>query len=159
MSNPDNNIFGVSMPTKALILKPDMTFIEKKVRTKQNFMRLGKNDLVSFNMGKSVFRERLKITERWKLWRKRRNLIICLEGSNSAFELKYDPPKPEDPNNREDPLVWIQPSAFTKGEADEFISKLYARASAMKGVKDWRLWLIIGMLAVSILFQVGILRV
>lgn len=157
MCNSDNNSFGVSMPTNALILKPDMTFIEKKVRTKQNLMRLGKNDLASFNMGKSVFRERLRISQRWKFWRKRRNLILILEGSNSAFELAYDPPKPEDPSNREDPLVWIQPSAFTKEQAEEFISKLYAKQSALKGIKDWRLWLIIGLVAVNLIFTMGVI--
>lgn len=145
------------MPTKALILKPDMTFIEKNVRTKQNFMRLAKNDLVSFNMGKSVFRERLRISQRWRFWKKRRNLILVLEGANKAFELVYDPPQPDEKGNLQDPLVWIQPSAFTKSEADDFISKLYAKQSALKGIKDWRLWIILGITALNLIMTLGII--
>jgi len=69
----------------ALILYPDMTFEEKKVKTDATNVVIDKHYSPSFSMGRSVFKE--VDIPRLKFWRKPRNIIILVDGSDRAMEL------------------------------------------------------------------------
>lgn len=78
---------------KTIILYPDMSFIEKTVKTEEDKLKITKDYRPSFQLGKSVFKERPKSLLKRLLifWKRQRNLTILVAGSPSATNLEmYD---------------------------------------------------------------------
>ncbi len=99
-----------------IILNPDMTFEEKKVKTQSDNLKLEKHYTPSFSLGRSVFKE-IGVS-RIKPWKKARNLILLVDGSNKAFEM-------HDGKAKE-----IEPGYWTRKEKEKFVNKVIAKSKA-----------------------------
>lgn len=103
-----------------IVLNPDMTFKEKKVRTESKKLKIERSWKPSFTPGRSVFKE--ESGPRLKFWKRNRNLIITLHEAEKAFELH------DSSANELDPSYW------TRKETQKFIAQLVAKSKAQQKV-------------------------
>lgn len=78
---------------KTIILYPDMSFVERTVKTEEDKLKINKNYTPSFQLGKSVFKEKPKpfLKRLLMFWKWPRNLTILVAGSPNATSLElYD---------------------------------------------------------------------
>jgi len=129
----------------ALILYPDMTFEEKKVKTDATNVIIDKHYSPSFSMGRSVFKE-IDIP-RLKFWRKPRNIIILVDGSDRAMEL-HDSATGE-----------VEIGHWTRKEKEKFVRKIVAKSVARQRAISMGHFVILAlMIGVVIILQIMLMK-
>lgn len=130
---------------KVTVLKinADMTFTEKTRKTEKNSVKMSKTQSPSFSVGKSVFKE--EEHRWWQFWKKRRNLLLWLDGAGKCFELA-SPKK-------------IEPNFWTDEEKEKFIAKTVAKSkSEQKPFSTAQFFLLVALGIGVILLQIISMR-
>jgi hypothetical protein len=128
--------------TNVIILKPDMTYINKSIKTKQNYAIIDKNNKPSFQYGRGLFRERRKILDKWlKPWKRAQDLLLWFEGAPKCWAI--------DPRDFEK----FEFSIWEQSEIVEYVEKKRAQAGLKQQLMSgWALYLMIGLLVANLLF-------
>lgn len=130
--------------SRIILLRPNMTFEEKSVKTSETKLLLDKDINPSFTPGRSVFHE--TGISRIKFWKSKRKLIILAEGSMQAFEYFENP--------------GLVPHWWTLAEAKKFVAQMIAKTKGqMKPFSNWQVIAICGLLVFVIVLQLMSLRV
>lgn len=139
-----------------MFLKADMTFIERNVKTHQNFMVLGRDEYVRFSLGRSVFRERMRLTDKFKFWKKPRQLAIAFEGANEAMEVNYKEPVINDDDDKQtrEHKIGLKLADWNKNEAKKYINKQYAKQGAQKMLTGWQFVALFGVSLATLVFLI-----
>jgi hypothetical protein len=126
--------------TSIIVLKADQSYIKKKIRVKENFAIIDKDNRPNFSYGQSVFRQRLRLRDRMKFWIRPESLILWPEGAKSCFNFTWDAEgKPE-----LDYTVWM------KNEAREYVKKQKAKAGIQGSMfTGWPFWIMFALLVVN----------
>jgi len=82
--------------TNLIRIYPDMTFIEKKVKTFENKALIDKDYTPEFKIGTSVFKERAfnPIKKVLMFWKKPRNILLLVDGCPTMMHLEGSNPHP-----------------------------------------------------------------
>jgi hypothetical protein len=136
--------------TIVTILKPDMTYIKKNVKTKQNYALIDRNNVIPFEYGRGLFRQRRKIIDKWlKPWKKAEDMLLWFEGAPRCWAIN-----PDDFSN-------FEFSIWEKSEITEYVEKKRAQAGLKtKLLSGWALYLMVGLLVgntLMLLSMTGIL--
>jgi hypothetical protein len=127
-----------------ILLRPNMTFEEKRLTVIENQVQLDKDIKPSFTPGRSVFHE--TGVSKFKFWKNRRKLIILAEGALQAFEYIENP--------------GLVPHWWTLADAKKFVAQMIAKTKGqMKPFSNWQVFAICGLLIFIIVLQLLGMRV
>jgi hypothetical protein len=124
-----------------------MSYIKKKVRIRQNHAIIDKNNRPIFSYGQSVFRERRKLTDKLKFWKKSTPILLWPEGSNRCFNFSW----PEDKSLGAEATY----SVWTQDEAREYVKKQKAKAGIQKNpLTGWPLIILMALNVITVFILV-----
>jgi hypothetical protein len=141
---------------KLLRLYTDMSFEEKTVKVSEDkiILRRGETDYTpSFGIGKSVFREKRKISFLMP-WKRPRNLIILLDGAPQAISLESTPGENGEPLR---PALAL--NFGTLKDAKRFIYKMVAKSKAdQKPITNMQFTVMAILIGAVLVFQFMIMK-
>lgn len=147
---------------KVLRIYLDQTFTEKNAKIEQDKLILKRSEkdyTPEFSPGRSVFKERpfpiaLKMI---KFWKKRRTLILLLDGQPKAVTL--DPPEAKDDKEIKDEDYKLSFSFGTLATVKRFIYKLVAKSKAeQKPISNIQFTILAIFLGIIVVFQLLIMK-
>src|SRR4030042_3881618 len=135
---------------RLLQVYPDMTFIEKTVKTKENKIIITKDYTPEYKIGTSVFRERSSSLLKRIIffWKKPRNMVLLVNGAPTAVHLEGGNPHPA--------------LAFNFGTMDDsikFLKKVtYKSIADRKPIRNNQFLVIVLMIGAVLMFQFMIMK-
>ena len=134
----------------------DMTFSETKTKAEENKIVVDKNYTPTFKMGTSIFRERKTKFSRLKFWKRRRNLVILIDGCPRVTHLE------EIPLSTNDKGLTTPALAFefgTRSDTTKFIYKLIAKSKAeLKSMSNTQFLILAFLCGIIVVFQILLMR-
>lgn len=129
----------------------DKTFEETKKTPKDNKLPISNIYTPEFGEGESVFKERLSASNKFKFWKKQRNLIILVDGCPKATELRITA------SEGEKPCLYF--NFGTMKEAWAYIAKVVAKSKAdQKPISTWQFVILAVMMGGIIALQFALMK-